>query len=174
MKLEDLIPDNDINWVIKNNKIYYKKGEHSLALMLENDIIYVIIDIKIYKKTVKLIKNLMDLNIKFYLINLNQHKLIENDFNIHMIRSYLYTYINKEYFYGFKKINFDLISNLVEWAKDNNCIDKIKECYDSIKSIVNTNYYDYYSNRYIYDYEEEIRDSYHNIYRDIYLEIILK
>jgi len=174
MTLEDLIPNNDYNWVIKNNKLFYKKGEHHLALEHHDNIIHVILDIKIYKQTIKLIDRLVKLDLKFYIINLNQQKIVDEDYQIHFIKSYLYTFIHKEYYYGFKKINFNLISNLIDWTKENDCIDKIKECYDSIQTITNCNYYDYFSNKYIYDYPEEIRDAYSNIYREINIELILK
>jgi hypothetical protein len=174
MKIEELVPNTMDNWVIKNNNIYYKKGEHHLALIFNDNIINIVIDIKIHKQTVKLIKYLIDKNLKFYLINLNHQVLYDEDYHIHGIKSYLYVFINKEYYYGFKKINFNIIPNLIDWAKDNNCIDKIKECYDSMLKTVNYNYYDYFSNKNIYSYEEEIRDAYSNIYREINIELILK
>jgi hypothetical protein len=174
MILEDLIPNKNSNWVVKKNKIYYKKGEHNLALEVIDNIVYVVIDIKISNQTIKLIELLLNKNIKFYLMFLNYQSLIDEDEQMNFIKTYLYTYINKEYYYGFKKINFNLISNLIDWVNENNCTDKIKEAYDIVHKIVNQNYFDYFSSNYIYDYPEEIRNDYNNIYRDINIELILK
>ncbi len=171
--MNNFIPDNDLNWVIRNNRIYYKRTEHELALEYEDDIVYLYFNIHIVKKTTKIIKHLLENNIKFYFRPIQTSLSILSDYNIDTIRSYLYSYVEKDYYYQFKKINFDLSDNLVEWALENKCLEHLKPAYDTILNIVTKSYYDYLSNIYIYDYEEEIRNDFSNLFRSIQIKLLL-
>ena len=42
-----------------------------------------------------------------------------------------------------------------------------------LRKKVNTEHYDYYSNRNFYDYDEDIRESFRGLYRDIQISKIL-
>jgi hypothetical protein len=86
---------------------------------------------------------------------------------------YLHSYSKKEFFNGFRKINFDLIYNLIKWTEKENCFDLVKENYEYMLKKVNHQDYDYYSNKSIYRYNEEIREEFRTMYREIVISKIL-
>jgi hypothetical protein len=171
--MNSFIPDNDSNWVIRNNRIYYKKNDHELVLEYIDNIVYLYFNIKIVKKTTKIIKHLLENNIKFYFRPIQNSLDILSDYNTCTIKSYLYCYVEKDYYYQFKKINFNISDNLVEWALENDCFEKIKQVYDTILKVITKGYYDYYSKKYIYDYDEEIRIDFSNLFRTIQIKLLL-
>jgi hypothetical protein len=90
-----------------------------------------------------------------------------------VIENYFRSYSNKYFFRGFNDIEFDLIYNMVKWTEKEDCFDLVKEIYDKTEKEVNRENYDYYSNRKYYEYDEDIRESFRGLYRDIQISKIL-
>ena len=122
----------------------------------------------------KLVKKLVDMKVEFYLITpeLSRPKGLEDHKNA-IIYHYFRSYIQKEFFDGFEKIEFDLIKNMTDWATKEGCFSLIKENYDAVKKIVNEKNYDYFSNINSYKYPQNIRDDFDRVYREIQINQIL-
>jgi hypothetical protein len=132
------------------------------------------LDGKCHKAILKLTKKIMKMDVEFYFTTplLANPKSIEN-LNQKVVENYIHSYTNKHFFYGFKDIDFDLIHNMVKWTEKEDCFDLVKEIYDNYQKLVNQEYYDYYSNRSFYPYDEEIRQVFVGLYRDIQISKLL-
>lgn len=179
MELNDLIPLKfrptiGCDWVVRNNFLMYKHYEHIPVAYIENDIVYIFLDNKIQRQVLKLTKWVMKFDCEFYFVTpeLSNPSGVD-DLEKKNINHYLYSYAQEPFYDGFRKINFDLIKNMVDWCKKEDCIDMIKDCYDDIKKTVNRTDYDYYSNKTTWEYREDIRDDYRTLYRDIQINQIL-
>ena len=100
-------------------------------------------------------------------------RIVNDDIENKVISHYLMSYIQKEFFFGFREIEFDLIHNMVKWTEKENCFDLVKPNYESITKKVNNKYFDYYANKEYEDYTKEIREDYKTLYRDIQISKIL-
>src|ERR1035437_3937277 len=167
MDLNDLILDNSQNWsIVKNNALrfhgdflMYKKYYNIPVCYIDNEIVYVFLDNKIHNIIFKLTKHLVKLGVEFYFTSpiLSNPKGV-NDPNNEVIKHYLYSYSQKEFFNGFKKIEFDLIRNMVKWSDKEDCYNLVKPNFESILKVVPASHYDFYSNKSLYNYPDEIRE----------------
>lgn len=175
MELSDLIPDRSENWIVKNNYLMYKKYVNiPVCYIGDDDAIYIFLDNKIHNVLFKLVKHLMKMDIDFYFTSplMSNPRGIDNP-NNEIIKHYLYSYSQKEFFHGFKKIGFDLIHNMVKWSEKSNSYDLIKPNFVIILKDVIGSHYDYYTNKNIFNYPEEIREDFQTLYRDIQISKIL-
>lgn len=174
MELNNIIPDNSSNWIVKGGLLFYKRLNLIPVCTIINDIYYVMLDGKCHKAILKLTKKIMKMDVEFYFTTplLASPKSIEN-FNQKVVENYIHSYTNKHFFHGFKDIHFDLIHNMVKWTEKENCFDLVKEIYDKYKKVVSQEYYDYYSNRSFHQYDEEIREAFASLYRDIQISKLL-
>jgi hypothetical protein len=177
MDLNSLIPDKfkfNSNWVVKANFIMIKKYEHIPICFIEDDIAYIFLDAKISKQVLFLTEHLVEQNIDFYFTSpaLSNPKGVDDYENL-VIRHYLLSFSNKKFYDGFKKIEFDLIRNMVKWCDKENCHDLVKENYDDVLKDVFRKHYDYFSNIERYDYEIEIREEFQTLYREIQINKII-
>jgi hypothetical protein len=170
--MENYIPNiYDKCWVIRNNKLFYKKKDLQLILV-ETDFIYIYFNVNIIKKIIKLVEHLVKNNIKFYFLPMDE-PYMDEDIEDCIIRNYLYSLVYKDFYYGFNKINFSLEDNLVEWAVQNNCFYKIKAIYDKVKININTYHFDYYTKNNIYTYDLEIRNYFNELMRNMQIKLML-
>lgn len=175
MELSDLIPDNSNNWSVKNDFLMFKKIQNIPACFISNDdIVYIFLDVRIYKQVLKLTSLLVDKGVEFYFTipELSNPKGAEN-VNDTTVLHYLHSYSKKEFFEGFRKIDFDLIYNLIKWTEKENCFDLVKENYEYMLKKVNHQDYNYYSNKYSFTHSEDIREEFRSLYRDIQISKIL-
>ena len=86
MDLNILIPDNSNNWSVRKKFLMYKKYEYVPACFVENGIVYVFPDLKIYKAILKLINHLMKNDFTFYLVTpaLSDPKGVEDFHNVNI------------------------------------------------------------------------------------------
>jgi len=174
MDLNSIIPDKSDSWIIKGDFLFYRKIHLIPLCTMINGVYYVLLDAKCHKAVLKLTKKLMKMDAEFYFTT----PLIANpkgvdDFNLKVVDTYIHNYANKHFFCGFRELDFDLIHNMVKWTEKENCFDLVKDIYDKYQKIVNQEHYDYYANRSFYDYDEEIRESFRGLYRDIQISKIL-
>ncbi len=178
MELNDLIPlkfrPHDCDWLVKGNYLMYKKYEHVPVAFIDDDIVYIFLENKIQRQILKLTKWVIDSGYKFYFTTpeLSNPKGVEY-LNEKVITHYLFSYAQKPFYIGFKKMEFDLIKNMVDWCIKENCSDLIKDCYEVVLKKVNNSYFDYYAGKDISDYDNEIRDDFRTLYRDIQINMIL-
>lgn len=178
MELNKIIPDSfksfNSPWVIKGKFLMFHRYENIPICFIEDNIIYIFLDNRIQKAVIKLTNEFVKLGYEFYfttpLISNPAFKI--DDLNNIVINHYLFSYFQKGFFKGFKKINFDLIGNMVDWCRKENCIDLIKKNYKMLDSIINKSHVNWYSQKKEYDYSEEIREDYKTLYREIQINII--
>ena len=174
MDLNNLIPDNNPSWIIKGKFLMFKKLEHIPVCYIDDDIVYVFLDARLTKQMIKLIKYLMKLDVEFYLTTpeaSNPKGVI--DYHEKVIRHYLLSYAKDTFFNEFKKIDFDLVDNLVKWTDKENCFDLVKGVYEEVMKKINRESWDYYSNKKHFDYCKEIRDEFQSLYRHIQISKII-
>jgi hypothetical protein len=170
--LEELIPDSSNRWVIKKNFLMYKKYDLVPIAFIGNDgILYIFLDYNIHKEVIRLIKFIRNKNVEFYLTTPKLLNPKNNVTNFDIISNYLLCYAQNEFFNGFKKIEFDLIDNMVKWCDKENCYDVIRECLNIVKKEVNRVYYDMHIER--SKYPQEIIDTFNTLYREIQINKIL-
>lgn len=174
MELSDLIPDGSDAWKVGKRQLTYKKYVNIPICFIEDDIVYVYLDKRIVKAVLKLVKKLVEIKAEFYLTTpeLSNPKGLEDHQNA-IIHHYFRSYIQKEFFDGFEKMEFDMIKNMTDWTTKEGCFMLIKENYDIVKKIVNEKRYDYYSNTKKYEYPQNIRDDFDRVYREIQINQIL-
>ena len=66
-----------------------------------------------------------------------------------------------------------MMGNLVNWCKKEDCIPLIKENYNEINKRVQKTYYDWYVNKEVSSYSDDIREEFRTLYRDIQISMIL-
>lgn len=174
MELSDFIPDGSAAWKVGKRQLTYKKYVNIPICFIEDNIVYVYLDKRIVKAVLKLVKKLLEMKVEFYLMTpeLSNPKGLEDHHNA-IIHHYFRSYIQKEFFEGFEKMEFDMIKNMTDWATKESCFALIKENYDAVKKIVNEKRYDYYSNVQMYEYPQDIRDDFDSVYREIQINQIL-
>jgi hypothetical protein len=181
MDLNNLIPDkfrplHNPTWVVKGQFVMFKKYEHFPVCFVEDEIVYVFLDKRIVKPVLNLVKHLTNLGVEFYFTTpefSNPSGIKEEEYNDKVIKHYLYSFAQIEFFNGFRNIDFDLIDNMVKWTEKENCFDKVKANYELIHKKVQRKDYDYYSNKYSYEYVDEIREEFQSLYRHIQISKII-
>jgi hypothetical protein len=76
-------------------------------------------------------------------------------------------------FISYKELDWDPIKNLIEFVRKYGNTQILLEEYNKAKKLVNTQSTDWTTGEYKYNYDEEIRDFYNSLYRDIQLQMIL-
>ncbi len=179
MELSKLIPLKSIpsvgcEWVIKGNFLMYRRYEHIPVAYINNDTVYIFLENKIPNQILKLTKWIINLGVEFYFSDpefSNPYGMV--DYHKETIHHYLYSYSKKHFFYGFRKINFDLIKNMVDWCDKENCSYLIKDVYQDVNKIVQRKDYDYYRKDYNHINPVEIREDFKTLYRDIQINKII-
>lgn len=181
MELNNFIPKNcsEEEWCLRKNVIFKKKIIWIPIVTKIDDDFFIYLDLRIKREVLKVIKNLMINNIKFYLISplVSNKKIKISDEELHNlnIENYLNCYSNNFIYDGVKKINFDIIGNLIDYCVKFNCKDKIKEIYLEVNKHVQLTSRNWYSNELIYNVDRiDIRSEFSSLYRDIQLSQILK
>jgi hypothetical protein len=173
MKLYDIIPDNSENWSINKDIIFYKKYQNIPVCLLEDNIAYIYLENKIPSQIIKLVRHLLFLKTEFYFLPTeysNPKAILDNN---KVIEHYLFSYTQRKFFYGFRKIKFDLIKNLVDWANRENCASDIKKNYDDTYKSIFYSYKDFQSSIVVFNYDLEIREDYKTLYRQIQINQLM-
>lgn len=185
MELNDLIPDKfrplmNPKWLVKGQFLMFHHYENIPIAFIQNETVetvYVFLDARISKAVLKLVSFLVEKKIEFYFTTpqlSNPKGIIREDFKNDVVQHYLRSYSNKDFFYKFKDIdNFDFIQNMISWCKKEDCFDLIKNNYEIINKQINKVHYDYYANKSYYEYDEDIREEFRTLYRDIQIGLIL-
>lgn len=175
ISLNTLIPNTSDSWIVKGDFLMYTKYSNIPVAYIVDDIVFIFLDFKVVKAISKLIKHLVANNINFFFDSpeFSNPAADTTEYNTKVITHYLFAHANKNIYSEFKKINFDLIKNMVDFCERNNCHDILKPCYDIVKKSVLRKDLDYYTNKTIYDYPSEIREEFENLYRDIQISRII-
>jgi hypothetical protein len=173
MELSNLIPNKSDDWNIKKGTLFYRKLQNIPMAKIDNEIVYVFLEGSIPRIVIDLVKHLMKLGVEFYFLPpswSHPATVIENS---DVIKHYFTSYSKDMFFVGFNKIGFDMMSNLVNWCKKEDCIPLIKENYNEVNKKVQKTYYDWYVKKEISSYSDDIREEFRTLYRDIQISMIL-
>lgn len=176
MNLSELIPNNSPNWSFDNKFIYWKKYQKIPLCFIEDSGVVLFLDNRLPKPVLKLVEFLVEKNIKFYFLPpqmSNPSGIFEDEFEELVIRHYLKSYATKEFFFGFQKIDFDLIKNMTDWITKMGCFDKLKPIFDEVQKEVLRKHFDWYSKKDYYDFNSLIREEFQSLYRQIQISQII-
>lgn len=178
MELDRLIPKKYKHldkWKINSGELLFKNYQYiPICFISDEDIVYVYLDLRLKKQVIEITKHLVDIKVDFYFtIPDMSNPSGVYDYEDKVIKHYLEMYSNLYFYTNFNKINFDLIKNMVRWAVRNDCYHLIKENFDIILKKIQRKHYDYWSNREIYKYSEEIRNNFQTLYRQIQIDRII-
>lgn len=177
MDLDKIIPKSG-EWRISKNMVFVKYLVWVPVFEIENDkFINVFLDFKIARHILKLVKNLKKYDIPHYFISplyANPKQDLETYHEIN-IENILKNYSKEAFFDGFKKINYDLIRNLIDYCNDWDCFPQVKDIYEKVNREVQYHYYDFYSKQKIQNIDrDDIRETFSTLYRDIKLQQLLR
>lgn len=178
MELNSLIPKKYKHldkWKIKSDTLLFKNYQYiPLCFISDDNIVYVYLDLRLKKQVIEITKHLLNLKADFYFTipDISDPSGVY-DFEEKVIRHYLIMYTNLYFHSNFNKINFDLIMNMVKWSNKHNCYDLIKENFDIVLKRIQYSYYDYWTNKNIYEYSENIRTEFQTLYRQIQINQLL-
>ena len=148
MDLDSIIPNNS-DWKVSKNRIFKKNIAWIPVFdIVDDNLIYIFLDLRMSKDILKVVKNLQKTDIEFYFISpLFADPGFNGDFNEINIKNYLKDYSKSQFYDGFEKIEFDFIGNLIEYCKKENCIELVKDIYLEVNKEVQNKFWDHYANK---------------------------
>lgn len=175
--ISDMIPNNDSNWIVKGNTIYYNYLVKIPILSLENDNYWVIIDRRYTKAFIKMMGFLLNKGVDFYFKSrFINNKEISNLDQIHNlnIRAYLLLLEDDNIYKMIKSNKFPFNKILINYLKKFNCMSIFIEELQDIKKDLLSFYYDYRSNKKLYTIpDEETRNIIQSLDRIIKIEYVI-
>ena len=177
MDLNTLIPNSkDERWSVKGKYLRYMKYTNiPVAYISDDGVVFIFLDLRIIRPISKLIPYLVKMDVKFYFEppDMSNPGVDMSDYHKRVIKHYLYSYADKHMYASLKKIDYDLVKNMVSFCDEYNCHEYLKESFEEIKRIVMRTDIDWYTNRTTFDYPDEIRSNFENLYRDIQISKII-
>jgi hypothetical protein len=173
MELSNLIPNKSDDWNIKKGILFYKKLQNIPMAKIDDEVVYVFLECSIPRIVIDLVKHLMKIGVEFYFLPPSwSHPATVIDNSV-VIKHYFNSYSKDKFFIGFNRIGFDMMGNLVNWCKKEDCIPLIKENYNEINKKVQKTYCDWYIKNEVSGYSDYIREEFRTLYRDIQISMIL-
>jgi hypothetical protein len=174
MSLQNILINNS-KWKVENNTIYVRYMAWIPFIKIYDDYYDIYFDTRLHRYILQI---LPILDKDFYLIspifsNPKYSRFIDEEKHKTNILNLLSNYTNPVFFHGFKKIDFDIIQQLVKYCKKYNCLDYIKEPFDQVNDEINKMDWNYYTNVKFHEYPEEIREEFKGLLRHIKLQDLL-
>jgi hypothetical protein len=173
---------NKPNWKYSKGVLYFKRIAWIPICTEKDGVVFIYLSKQTRKEIFLILKELEGVekylispiwcNPKYKIID-NDYTTLSTDYHIRNIENYLGLYVDQDFYFGFKKIGFDLISNMVKYCQKYDCFDLIKDVYDEINKTVQKETEDYYTGQKYYEFCLEIREDFSNMYRQIRLNQIL-
>jgi len=161
------------NWSVGKDFLLFKKIHNIPVLKIEDEIVYVFLDLRIRKEIVALIKHLDELEVEFYFTKPDFSNPGEEWNEKEVILHYLRCWSDSKFHKEVRKIEFDFIENLSTWVRDFSSFELLKLTYDDFLKVVNKKWHDYYTQKDVWDYSEYIREEFRTIWREIQINNIL-
>jgi len=163
-------------WIWRENILYYQGIKLTPILEIYQDSIFLYLDFYQERQFSKLLKILNNSSFEFYLVTkeLNDPKIKSLNWVDLSVEAYFMSLINHKFYHSYQKLNFDPIKNLLNFVKKWGTIELLWTAYDQVLLIVDQQKYDYITGTQTYKiWEEEIRDNFKGLKRDLQLQLIL-
>jgi hypothetical protein len=174
--LESLVPNTNPNWIVSKNMIYYFKYCRIPMLNIIEDTIWVSLDRRVTKQVLRLVKHLVNLDLKFYLTTrlvVHQKVVYEDDLKS-IVENYIRAITDETFFDGVFDMGFDHIKNLTDFMTEYDCHGLFKEAYEPVKKHYLSKWTDYYTNTdYFILKREDIRDFIRTLERELKLSLLI-
>lgn len=123
MLLVDIIPHKlrNKNWGSNSKYLLIYKYVNIPVAFIKDDIVFIYFDVKIKKEVIEIIKHLVKNDIKFFLTNTDDTFISKDDLDDKIIFNYLHKYSNEYFYDSINEIGFDVIKNMIEYARYKNC-----------------------------------------------------
>jgi hypothetical protein len=161
------------NWSVGKNFLLFKKIQNIPVLKIEDNIVYVFLDLRIKKEMVALIQHLDNLGVDFYFTHPDFSNPGEEWNEREVIHHYFMCWADSKFHKEIKKIEFDFIGNLSKWVKEFSSFELLKDTYNEFLKVVNRNWNDFYAQKQMWDYPEHIREEFRTLWREIQINNIL-
>jgi len=164
---------NKEDWKISNGLVFKKKLVWIPIMNCKKDYIEIYFDDRLSKEILWLIPKISQS--EFYLVSplFSNPKFSTIENHKVNIEHYFCNYAKTSFFYGFKKINFNIIDNIIFYCKKFDSMDIVKDCYDYVNKSVQAQDYDWYTNKSYYIFSDEIREEFNSLYRQIKIRSLL-
>lgn len=174
MDLDKILLKN-VDWKYSKGRYFRKKSAAWIPIVdVLEDRIRIFLDVRVYKDILKIVKVFKENNIDFRFISYRfADPGFSEDFNETNIKCYLKSFLNESFYFGFKKIDFDLIENVVKYCVENECFDVLKDIYNEVNKKTQNTYWLTYNTQTHYIPNEEIRENFNSLYREIIIKQIL-
>lgn len=175
MNLTELIPDNKPNWVIRGNTIYYYHYHLVPILQKRYSDIYVVLDMRVYKSVLKLVKHLVKYKVDFFFLtrSLNPNDNITTDAaKSEIIKNYMTALVNEKFFDNIGKTGLDYVENFGDYIQKTNSWLIFKEEFEKMKNQINRKTWNYYEAHYDVK-REDIKNFIVNLEREIKLNMFI-
>lgn len=163
-------------WTWRGDILYYKNIKLSPILEVNSDnSIFLYIDFHYENQFSKILKILINSPFEFYLVTnqLNNPKIRNKNWVSLSIESYFRSLLDFKLYNSYNKLKFDPIKNLISFVNKYSNIDLIWEEYNKILPMISKKNFDYLTGEYNYKiWDEEIRDNFKSLQRDIKIKII--
>jgi hypothetical protein len=161
-------------WIWRGDILYYKNIKLFPLLEIEDDIIFLYIDLRLENQFSKLLKILINSDFEFYLVTneLNNPKIKSRDWVNLSVELYFLSLIDHKFYQSYKNLNFDLIKNLIGFVSKYGCIELIWEEYNKALPLIDKKVYHNITGENLYMIPEEIRDNFKSLKRDIQLQLL--
>ena len=162
------------NFQIQDNNIFFTKIKKYILCKFENDVYYIIMDVRHYRETFKILNILKSLDLNYLLVSSyfldpkNKRYSYEENISKNLYHLF-YIYVHQDIFYYTIKKEIKYLEEIVRYFTLSNINQSIlKNIIDEINSNV-INEYDisYYSNKKVYNVNEDIREYFKTIWRRI-------
>ena len=154
----------------------YKMAWIPLFKLTSDNYGYIYLDIRVIKDIFWLVKKLETENIEFHFCwpgFANPSLVSDIDVIDRNIECVLFSFLKKDFYYSYKKSEFDIVANLHKYCVDNNRLSILKEKYDELLKVSNERWYDRFKQEYVYNIERDIREDFTSLYREFRLLSIL-
>lgn len=173
----DLILSLDPNlWIWKKDILYYKELKLTPFLEIgEDQTIFLYVNLYNENKFTKLLRILINSPFEFYLVTnqLNDPKVRRDQWLNLSLEAYFQSLLDYRFYSTYKNLNWDVVANIIQFTNKYGSVESIWESYNLLLTQVDKKQYDHVTGEYNYKiWDEEVRDNFKSLQRDIQLQLL--
>ena len=176
LDLEEIIPNSDSRWVVKNNKLCYNKLTNIPLLSVMDGVVWVALDRRLTNQVILLVEKLMSKDIKFFFCDrfvIHGKEIYEQSLP-DIIQNYIRSISDEKFFDLIFDLGFDYVENITEFMTLYECHELFSEIFMDLKEYLlreRTNWF--LMKKYYIVKREDIREFISVFERQIKLTIFL-